>query len=322
MKKRATLKDVAKEAGVNFTLVSKFLTSNPSARMGEATRARIEAALKKLDYRPSSAARALRNGKTRAIGMVVRDLTNPYYAHIADLALRELRASGYQLLIALDEPEDPDAAAKSLVTRGVDAIIHLGEKCPNPARIPCPVVVNDARARGAVEIDADLSKSLDEAFRGLGGKIAGLFFGGSRWAEEFAAAAERARKNRAFVQTLPFDREERREVLRAILAKKPDAIVASGWHTFTILCSLLSREFKGISPKIVVQANCAGDFLADKRLSGAIISPTGRLVRAMCQAAAQAADGGAPKKSFIPTSYATAGSPELKAVARGEFRLT
>lgn len=61
---RVTLKDVAKEAGISFTLVSKYLTHNPNARMREETKQRIDEAIKKLNYRPSSVARSLKNGTT------------------------------------------------------------------------------------------------------------------------------------------------------------------------------------------------------------------------------------------------------------------
>ena len=53
---RTTLKDVAKEAGISFTLVSKYLSHNPDARMRQETKRRIDEAVKKLNYRPSAIA--------------------------------------------------------------------------------------------------------------------------------------------------------------------------------------------------------------------------------------------------------------------------
>ena len=96
-----TLKDVAKLAGVSFTLVSKYLNRNPQARMTPETRERIDRAIAELGYRPSAAARSLRRGCTRTLGLVIGNLTNAYFAHFADAALREANAAGYQLLISL-----------------------------------------------------------------------------------------------------------------------------------------------------------------------------------------------------------------------------
>ncbi len=67
---RPTLKDVAEKAGVNFTLVSKYINGNPQARMTPETRERIDSAIRELNYRPSASARALRIGRNRTIGMV------------------------------------------------------------------------------------------------------------------------------------------------------------------------------------------------------------------------------------------------------------
>jgi hypothetical protein len=320
-KRKATLKDVAKEAGVNFTLVSKFLTGNPQARMTDETRKRIELAVKKLDYRPSASARALRNGKSKTIGLVVRDLTNSYFAHIADTALRELRQKGYQLLIALDDDED---AVKSLVMREVDGIIHLGKKAPDTSTIPCPVAVNDTNVRGAIEINPDLSNSLDCALKNLQGKIAGLFFESSTWSKEFDSATKRVGKKNTFKVILPFNQAERREELRKICQKKPDGIVASGWRTFLILSDLIKKEFKGYSPQIVLQANCKGEFFKDKNIIGVIHSSTTELICKTCQAIIAEIESATPtpKKLKNPTIYIDANSPDFAKLITKEFSLT
>ena len=320
-KRKATLKDVAKEAGVNFTLVSKFVTGNPQARMTDETRKRIEKAVKKLDYRPSASARALRNGKSKTIGLVVRDLTNSYFAHIADIALRKLREKGYQLLIALDDGED---AVKSLVMREVDGIIYLGEKAPNTSTIPCPIAVNDTNLSGAIEINPDLSNSLDCALKKMKGKIAGLFFNSSTWNKEFDSAIKRLGKKQAFRTILPFNQIQRREELRKICQKKPDVIIASGWRTFLILRDLIKKEFKGYAPKIIIQANCKGDFLKDKNIIGVIHSSTTELICKTCEGIVAEIESGkpSPKKLKTPTCYIEATSPEYTKLITKEFSLT
>ncbi len=323
-KKRATLKDVAKEAGVNFTLVSKFLTANPQARMTDETRKRIESAVKKLDYRPSAAARALRNGKSKTVGLVVGDLTNPYYAHIADLALRELRQKGYQLLIALDGDNSGEDAVKSLTSREVDAIIFFGTKRKFETIARCPVAINDANAKGAIEINLELSNALDEALSELNGKIVGLFFENSLWEKEFLESAKRLKKKGATTKILPFEKELRRNALREICKKQPDAIITSGWRTFIILKELLKKEFAGYSPKIVLHANCAGSFLKDKRVVGAIFSSTSTLVKETCAEIIEKIESpkNSAKKVKIPARYIQATSTEYAKLSMGEFSIT
>lgn len=127
---KPTLKDVAKLAGVNFTLVSKYLNHSSQARMTPETRARIDSALKELNYRPSASARTLRSGKSRTIGLVCGDLTNAYSAHFANLILNFLREHGYQLLIAVRGSEADCAALDFLTDRDVDGLILSGADLP------------------------------------------------------------------------------------------------------------------------------------------------------------------------------------------------
>ena len=98
---KATLKDVAEEAGVSKALVSKFLAGTPDARMRDETRKRIEEAVRKCHYLPSKLARSLKSGRTQTIGLVISELRNAFWSAFADLALREARKHGYRLLISL-----------------------------------------------------------------------------------------------------------------------------------------------------------------------------------------------------------------------------
>jgi LacI family transcriptional regulator len=73
----ATITDVARLAGVSTASVSRFLSGQ---RVRE--HAAIENACRELNYRPNAIARSLRSGQTRSIGVVVPDITNPYYAAV------------------------------------------------------------------------------------------------------------------------------------------------------------------------------------------------------------------------------------------------
>ncbi|HEX7682258.1 MAG TPA: LacI family DNA-binding transcriptional regulator [Trinickia sp.] len=75
--RRATISDVAREAGTGKTSVSRYLNGETNVLSSD-LRARIEAAIKRLDYRPNQMARGLKRGRNRLVGLLVADLTNPY----------------------------------------------------------------------------------------------------------------------------------------------------------------------------------------------------------------------------------------------------
>ena len=84
--RRVTIKDIATEAGVSIALVS-FVMSNQDGketyRVNKETAKRILEVAERLNYQPNNAARALRSGKTRAIGVIVSDISNKFFADIA-----------------------------------------------------------------------------------------------------------------------------------------------------------------------------------------------------------------------------------------------
>ncbi len=93
----ATLSDVAAEAGVSPTAVSRYL--NNRIDLPQATRDRIDAAIAKLDYRPNLLARRLSTGKSEAIAFVTPDIANPFFAELAAAVERQAHASGYSVYI-------------------------------------------------------------------------------------------------------------------------------------------------------------------------------------------------------------------------------
>lgn len=77
---RVTLEDVARRVGVSTMTISRVI--NNTGRVSEATRQQVLAAIDALDYRPSRAARSLASHKTSLLGVVVADITNPFFAEI------------------------------------------------------------------------------------------------------------------------------------------------------------------------------------------------------------------------------------------------
>lgn len=94
----ATLSDVAAEAGVSPTAVSRYL--NNRIELPQATRDRIDAAIAKLDYRPNVLARRLSTGKAEAISLVTPDIANPFFAELAAAVEREAHDRGYAVYIS------------------------------------------------------------------------------------------------------------------------------------------------------------------------------------------------------------------------------
>lgn len=77
----ATIRDVAKEAGVSIATVSRALNGN--THLAGATRQKVLAAADKLGYQKDRLAAAMRTGRTGAIGLVLGDVMNPFYAMLA-----------------------------------------------------------------------------------------------------------------------------------------------------------------------------------------------------------------------------------------------
>src|SRR5690625_2836483 len=94
----ATLKDVAKEAGVGVTTVSRFLNHDKTLVIGEDTKDRILKAVQKLNYIPNASARALKMGKTSTFGLVIPDFNNPVYSQIITGIEGVLNKQGYHLM--------------------------------------------------------------------------------------------------------------------------------------------------------------------------------------------------------------------------------
>jgi LacI family transcriptional regulator, galactose operon repressor len=94
------MKDVAAEAGVDTSLVSRLLNADQTLSVRPETEERVMAAVRRLAYRPNTAARTLKTARTMALGMVIPDLSNVIYAEIARGAGDRAAAAGYVLLIS------------------------------------------------------------------------------------------------------------------------------------------------------------------------------------------------------------------------------
>jgi DNA-binding LacI/PurR family transcriptional regulator len=163
---RATIKDVAKRAGVSWMTVSRVLRGH-SNHVPE-TQAKVLQAAKALDYKPNAMAQGFRTKKTGIIGFLVKQNNvcsvpaDMFYAGIIKGVESELLESGYNVLLSsLRVSEIANLELPSILTRGyVEGLIVLGfsdqkylemlyEHCPNlvvvdesPENVPCVCTAN------------------------------------------------------------------------------------------------------------------------------------------------------------------------------------
>lgn len=141
-----TTHDVARKAGVSQATVSLVLSGNPRARVAQATRERVLEAAEELGYRPNILARGLVRGKSYAIGVVVPDLTNPFYLDVVTGAQRVAAEAGYAVLPGDTRESTPIRHLEALRARQVDGVIIDGvgaAALPHDALSELKVVVVD-----------------------------------------------------------------------------------------------------------------------------------------------------------------------------------
>ena len=99
----ANIKDVAKRAGLSPSCISKYLKNADSVR--DDTRKKIEAAIKALNYVPSSIARSLRTRKTYTVKIILPSIINPFFAGVFELLQRKLDTLGYSSVLQVFDGE-------------------------------------------------------------------------------------------------------------------------------------------------------------------------------------------------------------------------
>src|SRR5438552_14289659 len=128
----ATVKDIAAAVGVSVTTVSNVFNGRPN--VGCATRQKILRVAKQMEYHPNRAAQAMRTGRTRAIALVLPDLTNPFFPELAQAV--ENTARNFGLLVCLIDSQgrvDGESDGFSLLMQhAVDGVIW----CPLGSRAP------------------------------------------------------------------------------------------------------------------------------------------------------------------------------------------
>jgi DNA-binding LacI/PurR family transcriptional regulator len=91
--------DVARHAGVSQSTVSLVFSGKGAGRVSDATQERVRRAARELGYRPNVAAQALRLGTSRAVALLVPDITNPFFSRVLRGAQRAAQEAGYTVVL-------------------------------------------------------------------------------------------------------------------------------------------------------------------------------------------------------------------------------
>ncbi|MEO6944877.1 MAG: LacI family DNA-binding transcriptional regulator [Lacisediminihabitans sp.] len=119
----ATLKEVAARAGVSQATASRVLSGHPAT--SEASRLRVAAAARELDFQPNAQARSLRSAHTGTVGLLIPDVRNTFFAELAQGVEQEALAHGYVNILgnANENVRQQDAYLEALMRQRVDGVI-------------------------------------------------------------------------------------------------------------------------------------------------------------------------------------------------------
>ncbi|MEO0564621.1 MAG: LacI family DNA-binding transcriptional regulator, partial [Chloroflexota bacterium] len=150
--KRVTSIDVARRAGVSQSTVSRVFS--PSANVSDDKRERVLAAAAELGYTPNAIARSLSRQQTDIIGLVMADLTSPFYPYVLDKFLTRLQGMGKQvLLFTVSDAENLDDVLPLIMQHRVDALVITSATLSSEMTAACvrmgiPVILFNRYVRG------------------------------------------------------------------------------------------------------------------------------------------------------------------------------
>ncbi|MEM6052253.1 ribose operon transcriptional repressor RbsR [Erwinia sp. P7711] len=121
----ATMKDVARLAGVSTSTVSHVINNNRF--VSEAVRERITSAISQLNYAPSALARSLKINQTRTIGMLLTASSNPFYAEVVRGVERSCYERGYSLVLCNTDGDENrmNRSLETLLQKRVDGLLIM-----------------------------------------------------------------------------------------------------------------------------------------------------------------------------------------------------
>lgn len=228
-----TRQDVARLAGVSTAVVSYVVNDGPRPVAAE-TRQRVLTAVRELNYRPNATARALRMGKMNAIGLIVPDISNPYFSELGHEVTSLASDESHAVLLgdANNDAERELQQLRSLIARQVDGILlvslrpvrELTESVTNGTPV---VVLDEVRRsdphrsvamdnRGGTLMALEHLQEHGHTRIGFIGGPAGMPGADSRKAA-WARSLGRRGKDKSIVADVPFTREGGYSAVRRLM---------------------------------------------------------------------------------------------------------
>ncbi|MBG6109375.1 LacI family transcriptional regulator [Flavobacterium sp. CG_23.5] len=123
MKRKVTLKQIAKELDVSISTVSKSLRN--SLEIGEDTRLKVQAFAKFYNYKPNNIALSLKNRKTKTIGIIIPEIVHHFFSTVINGIEQVANENGYSVIICLsDDSFDKEVLNMELLANGsIDGFI-------------------------------------------------------------------------------------------------------------------------------------------------------------------------------------------------------
>jgi len=176
---KVTIREVAARAGVSVSTVSRVLNGRDARHMRPETKERVLRAIEELEYTPVKAARSLRRQRTQVIGVLLPDISNPFFSLLARGVESVAFERGYSILIcdSHHSVEKESRYLDILLAEGVEGIVFVPAGQPDMSRIErllrkgVRIVVADRRVAGLPTVEADNrggSRKLTEYVLSLG----------------------------------------------------------------------------------------------------------------------------------------------------------
>ncbi len=121
----ATIHDVAREAGVSTATVSRVINDHPI--VSEKARRKVRSAIENLSYNPNQAARSLKTGVSKTVGVIVPELASDFFMLLAETMEHKLAVHGYSLLVcsSYENVEEEKRRLTLLTEKLADAIVMI-----------------------------------------------------------------------------------------------------------------------------------------------------------------------------------------------------
>jgi len=164
-----SLKQVAAYLGLNPATVSVVLNDVPGRSIPQATRDRIKAAAKEMNYQPSLLARSLRNRRTLTIGILVPELGDGYHTQVMSGIGDQLISAGYFYFTAHHRHKQSlvDEYTRMFIGRGAQGIIAIDTLLEHPIPVPSVAVAGHRHIKGVTNVSLDHMRAAELALTHL-----------------------------------------------------------------------------------------------------------------------------------------------------------